>query len=93
MKKHKEFDRLRNTKKYKDLVRIAQRRQELARKPVFVDGGNVAHYKKGKKPSMKNLLQVWEQLLAFGFKKIFIIVSAAMIHYIDDTETFQELID
>ncbi len=89
--KHKEFDRLRHTKKYKSLARIVQKKQALFGRPVFVDGCNVAYHQNGKKPRVENIILMREKLKEIGFQQIFFIVSAALKHHIDDKNKFQEL--
>lgn len=89
--KHKEFDRLRLTKKYKSLARIGQKKQALFGRPVFVDGCNVAYHQTGKKPRVENIILMREKLLEIGFRQVFFIVSAALKHHIDDKNKFQEL--
>lgn len=86
--KHKEFDRLRTKKKYKDLVRIVKKKQALFGRSIFVDGCNVAYHQNGKKPRVDNIILMREKLREIGFRQIFFIVSAALKHHIDDKNKF-----
>lgn len=91
--KHKEFDRLRHTKKYQDLPRIVQKKQEKFSNPVFIDGNNVAFYENKSKPCVQNLDQMRKRLFEVKFKQVFILVPANLKREIDEKDTYQELSD
>lgn len=67
------------------------KKPQRGRKTVIVDGNNVAyHLSPNGKPQVKNLLLAQRSLVNGGYKPIFVI-SAALIHKIDNPEALNTL--
>lgn len=66
--------------------------------PIFIDGSNVAYhrYNKAKQPLIRDLLLVIDFLtkeLKIDSRLIYCICDPGLIHYIDDPDTYKELIN
>jgi len=75
----------------RERTRTATTRSPQRRKIVIVDGNNVAyHLSPNGKPQVKNLLLAQRSLVNGGYKPIFVI-SAALVHNIDNPDALKTL--
>ncbi|MHA1862800.1 MAG: NYN domain-containing protein [Candidatus Thorarchaeota archaeon] len=75
----------------RERTRTATNKSPQKRKIVIVDGNNVAyHLSPNGKPQVKNLLLAQRSLVNGGYKPIFVI-SAALVHNIDNPDALKTL--
>ena len=84
---------LRRMKKFDDLMQLSDERIKLIKRPIFIDGSNVAHHQNGKTPSLENILLMRNLLQRLGWTKIFTITGSGLGHYIDDRIQYNKLIN
>ena len=66
---------------------------EAERKKIaIVDASNVAHSSEGERAVLDNIRLVCEKLVEEGFEPI-VVADAALRHQIDDSESYEEMVD
>ena len=66
--------------------------EEGGKKIAIVDASNVAHSSEGERACLDNIRVVCEKLLEEGFEPI-VVADAALRHQIDDSRTYEEMVD
>jgi hypothetical protein len=67
-------------------------KERTVRKVVIIDGSNVAYYlSTDGQPRLENIVTASRSLVSVGFVPI-VVVSAALIHQIDEEETLTDMI-
>ena len=66
----------------------------MTRKPriAIVDGSNVAHSTEGGSARLENIILMRDRLAAKGYEPI-LVVDAALRHQIDDTPTYEKMVE
>src|SRR5687768_18006833 len=65
---------------------------EEEKKIAIVDASNVAHSSEGERARLENIVLVCEKLTEEGFEPI-VLADAALRHQIDDSRTYEEMVD
>jgi hypothetical protein len=71
---------------------MGAKQQENGEKTAIVDGSNVAHAVEGGDAQLANIRLMCEKLEGEGYQPI-VVVDAALRHKIDDSDTYEAMVD